>query len=103
MCATKQILKILCFFDEYLHIEGITKTVSGPNLYYLFDYDQFDMLIFLFYVDDMVLIVSLKNSIPCCKKKLASEVDMNTPHVLFLGLGGLAELRWVGPQIGVSK
>jgi len=58
MCATKQILKILCFFYEYLHIMGITKTVGGPNLYYLFDYDQFDMLIFVLYVDDLVLKVS---------------------------------------------
>ena len=40
---------------------GITKTVVGPNFYYLFDYDKFDMLIFVLYVDYLVLTVSLKN------------------------------------------
>lgn len=39
---------------------GITKTIAGSNLYYLFDYDQFDMLIFVLYVDDLVLTVSLE-------------------------------------------
>jgi len=61
---------------------GITKTIAGPNLYYLFDYDQFDMLIFVLYVDDLVWTVSLKNSIPWCKKKLASEVYMKDIHLM---------------------
>ena len=61
---------------EYLQITGITKTVAGPKFYYLFDYDKFDMLIFVLYVDYLVLTVSLKNSIPWCNKKLESEVDM---------------------------
>ena len=67
---------------------GTTKTVAGPNLYYLFDYDKFDMLIFVLYVDDVVLTVSSKNSIAWCKKKLASEVDMKDMNLIhyFLGL-----------------
>lgn len=39
---------------------GIIKTIAGPNLYYLFDYDQFDMLIFVLYADGLVLKVSKK-------------------------------------------
>ena len=72
---------------------GITKTVAGPTFYYLFDYDKFDILTFVLYVDYLVLIVSLKNS-TWYKKKLESEVDMKDTNLMHYFLVFDVWLSW---------
>jgi len=71
----KQALCILYFrVDEYALKLSFTKTTADPHLYYLFD--RSDLLVLVYYVEDLVIIVSSEKLIAWCKTELACEFDM---------------------------